>query len=837
MKKITLYIFLAIILSIKLNAQEIQSDNTLNVSKMSREQVLELSYDQLLDLPFDQVLELAKIVGVSMDELYEMLLNKNVTSASKKAESSFNSPLSTTVISYDEIIQSGARNIQEVLRLVPGVIVREKTNGNYDIHIRGNDNLPDNNLSVYSENSLTLVMINNRPVYNYVNGGTFWESLPVDISDLDRIEVVRGPASALYGANAVSGVINIITKTPDSKKVKVNGQVQGGNLGSYMGSLSVGQNMGKLGYRVSGNYQKMDRTTDKLYVFADSSYVTKEELATKMNPKMPWLSIFDPGDDVDEWYPDPKTACDRYGANAFLYYNLKKDINFSLAGGYQNSYVNSSSFGDPPVSVNGREMSSSYVDFVAKVKGLSLQVNTMFGMQDIARGDTGFKVDNKSLNAMLEYDLNLGKLNIRPGIAYQQASYDDTPYLTPNSDGNYTDGFLNQERELNSFAGSLRADYKMLNDKLRLIAALRFEKYNVNDDYYFPFQFIGSYTINDKNLFRIVYSRANRSPFLVDAYSNYDWIRTGRPYPLEMKFNGNTDQKLAQMNMVELGYRYRPLKNLLVDLEAFYSKTKDFGCLLPDSLTVLVSTVDSVYNSYYGTNLPVPAKALPAYVNLTYRNIDLESHQTGVTLNIEWVASQKLVVKAFGTVQHTELKNYTGYNNSEIITKMTTEAATTFATDYASFKTNYASTGVPDYFIFSNLISLGAKNTFFTGAGYDTIPSALVYTTNTNFYNKTNKKNKATPSFYGGFSINYSPISKLNAFVNGYYYSKQEFTNSNGTFKIDPKITFNCKISYKVWKETAVFVNARNMFNASKQEFAWTDETKGVYLVGLDLKF
>ena len=227
-----------------------------DISKMTRADIMAMSYEELAELPIEDVMQLTKILGISLDEFYEMLLNKDVTSASKKAESSFESPLSTTVLSYDEIVASGARNIQEALRLVPGVIVREKTNGNYDIHIRGNNNIPDDNLTVYTENSMTLVMINSRPVYNYINGGTFWESLPVDFADIDRIEVVRGAASALYGANAVTGVINIITKTPDSEDLQVFGQVQGGNVGSYMGSLSVGQNIGKFGYRVSGNYQK-----------------------------------------------------------------------------------------------------------------------------------------------------------------------------------------------------------------------------------------------------------------------------------------------------------------------------------------------------------------------------------------------------------------------------------------------------------------------------------------------------------------------------------------------------------------------------------------------------
>ena len=193
-----------------------------DVSQLTRADILAMSYDELADMPIEDVMQLTKILGVSLDELYEMLLNKDVTSASKKAESSFHSPLSTTVVSYDEIIASGARNIQEAMRLVPGVIVREKTNGNYDIHIRGNNNIPDENLTVYTENSMTLVMIDNRPIYNYINGGTFWESFPIDIADVERIEVVRGAASALYGANAVTGVINIITKNPESEELHVN---------------------------------------------------------------------------------------------------------------------------------------------------------------------------------------------------------------------------------------------------------------------------------------------------------------------------------------------------------------------------------------------------------------------------------------------------------------------------------------------------------------------------------------------------------------------------------------------------------------------------------------
>src|SRR5450432_2364771 len=140
------------------------------------------------------------------------LLNVKIVSVSKNSESLFDAPLSASVVTREEIRKSGSTSIMEALRLVPGMIVREQSNGNYDIHLRGMDNVPPNAPFDVTSNTTTLVMIDNRPVYNYLRGGTFWETLPVDINDVEKIEVVRGPAAALYGPNAVNGVINIITR-------------------------------------------------------------------------------------------------------------------------------------------------------------------------------------------------------------------------------------------------------------------------------------------------------------------------------------------------------------------------------------------------------------------------------------------------------------------------------------------------------------------------------------------------------------------------------------------------------------------------------------------------
>ena len=868
-----------------------------DVSKMTRADILSMSYDELGAMPLEDVMKLTEILGVSLNELYEMLLNKDVVSASKKVESSFDSPLSSTVISYDEIIASGARNIQEALRLVPGVIVREKTNGNYDIHIRGNNNIPDDNLTVYTENSMTLVMIDNRPIYNYINGGTFWESLPVDFADIDRIEVVRGAVSALYGANAVTGVINIITKNPNAEEIQVYGQLQGGNLGSYMGNISIGQKVGKFGYRVSGNYQKMERVTDKLYVFQYDSLFNADDIQELPDKTSNWLKVFNPTEKISDWHPCPETAVDRFGVNANLYYNPTDDINFVLSGGYQDSYVNSSSFGDPSISLTGRDIKSSYFNAIGKIKGLTLQANMLFAEQDIVNKNVGFKADNSTLNLNAEYDFYLGKLNIRPGISYQRARYDDTPYLTPDSIGNYTSGYLNKECDFHSVAGSLRFDYKLLDDKFRFILGGRFEKFNTSDDIYFPFQFVVSYNVNQKHLLRAVASRANRSPFLVDTYSNFDWNRVGRPFPNHMVFNGNKEQKLAKTTMGEIGYRYRPVKNLSIDLEAFASITKDFGCLLPESMTAYVHTdsmsatvsvpdLGAIYTKNY-----FPAPAIPNTVIFKYQNIDVEAQQIGATLNLEWVATEKLLFKVFGTLQQTKLKNYVCYKNSTIITDMTTLAAIGaskgegivgqeiddyFNMPFTASVTQQLENGGYDQIeagltqkITNKLIASGlSKEEAATTATqqaaalmsqkeltingmmpsviaeqkfdydtYDNTLSAIYGEAYDGRYAKKTITHKATPAFFGGFSVNYMPIEKLNIYASGNFYSKQTYRTSNGVFETDPKFTMNCKVSYKVWKDNAVFVNARNIFDDKKQEFAWTDETKGCYLVGLDIKF
>jgi iron complex outermembrane receptor protein len=133
----------------------------------------------------------------------EQLLEVKVHSASKKEEVIANAPAAVYVVTNEDIVRSGVTTVPDALRMVPGVQVARSDSNSWAISIRGFNNTLANKL---------LVLIDGRTVYNPVFAGVLWEADSLMLEDIDRIEVVRGPGGVLWGANAVNGVINIITK-------------------------------------------------------------------------------------------------------------------------------------------------------------------------------------------------------------------------------------------------------------------------------------------------------------------------------------------------------------------------------------------------------------------------------------------------------------------------------------------------------------------------------------------------------------------------------------------------------------------------------------------------
>lgn len=145
--------------------------------------------------------DLADLTHLSLEDL--MNLRVEVTSASKRAETLGKVAAAVSVLTGDDIRRAGATSIPDALRLIPGVQVARINASKYAISVRGFNGRFANKL---------LVLIDGRSVYTPLFSGVFWELQDTLLEDVDRIEVIRGPGATLWGANAVNGVINIITK-------------------------------------------------------------------------------------------------------------------------------------------------------------------------------------------------------------------------------------------------------------------------------------------------------------------------------------------------------------------------------------------------------------------------------------------------------------------------------------------------------------------------------------------------------------------------------------------------------------------------------------------------
>jgi iron complex outermembrane recepter protein len=139
----------------------------------------------------------------------EDLMDIEVTSVSKKEQKLTQTAAAVYVISQEDIRRSGATTIPEVLRMVPGLEVARISGNKWAVTARGFNGRYSNKL---------LVLVDNRPIYDPSFSGTLWEFQDVLMEDIDRIEIIRGPGAAMWGANAVNGVIHIITRQAGTEK-------------------------------------------------------------------------------------------------------------------------------------------------------------------------------------------------------------------------------------------------------------------------------------------------------------------------------------------------------------------------------------------------------------------------------------------------------------------------------------------------------------------------------------------------------------------------------------------------------------------------------------------
>jgi len=170
----------------------------------------------------------------------EDLMQIQITSASRREQRADEVPAAVFVITQDDIRRSGMRTLPELFRLVPGVQVAQLTSSKWAVSIRGFNDQYSNKL---------LVLIDGQSIYKRVFSGVFWDAEDLVLDDIDRIEVIRGPGGAVWGANAVNGIINIVTKSAkDSQGALV--RLSAGTFDRAQATARYGGSFGSVAYRV-----------------------------------------------------------------------------------------------------------------------------------------------------------------------------------------------------------------------------------------------------------------------------------------------------------------------------------------------------------------------------------------------------------------------------------------------------------------------------------------------------------------------------------------------------------------------------------------------------------
>ena len=166
---------------------------------------------------------------------------ETVSIASRYEQPISQAPSNVYVVTDEDIRQSGATDLPTVLRRIPGLEIMQMTAGDFNVSARGGNQPFANKM---------LVMVDGRSIYLDVQGTVYWKSIPVTLPEIKRIEVLKGPASAVYGFNAFDGVINIITKSPEEMKGSTV-QMGGGEQGTISSAAVHAGTVGKFGYRLS----------------------------------------------------------------------------------------------------------------------------------------------------------------------------------------------------------------------------------------------------------------------------------------------------------------------------------------------------------------------------------------------------------------------------------------------------------------------------------------------------------------------------------------------------------------------------------------------------------
>jgi iron complex outermembrane receptor protein len=481
------------------------------------------------------------VLAQTVDELQRLsiddLANIQVTSVSKAAQPLSDAAAAVYVITHDDIMRSGAMTLPEILCLAPNLQVAQVSGNNWAVSARGFNSTAADKL---------LVLIDGRSVYTPLYSGVIWDEKDVLPEDIERIEVISGPGATLWGANAVNGVINIITRK--------SADTQGGVL-----ELSAGTHDD----RASLQYGGMLESDLSYRAYLKSFTVASDKTSTGVSADDGW-SKSQTGFRLD-WTPQSDTLT------------------------FQGDYYHGSEDSTPTIDQTnfGGNFEATWQH--ALEDGSSLQLLAYYdGTRRELEGET-IALDTYDIE--LQHSLTFGEQhNVVWGAGYR--AYQDLLHLVP-------EAFFVPESRFESLADVFAQDSISLSPSLTAIIGLKLE-----DDPYSGLALLPngrlSWKVNQDTLLWAAVSRAVRAPTRFDTDLREVLI------PSTLDLQGNPDFQSEKLTAYEIGARAQPNDALSLSISTFYNVYDDLRSFEVVSLTpppILLTFGNMMEGDTYGVEM------------------------------------------------------------------------------------------------------------------------------------------------------------------------------------------------------------------------------------------
>jgi len=459
--------------------------------------------------------------GLSIDELMRV----EVTSVSKKAQHRDQAPAAVFVITQDDIRRSGATTLVEALRMVPGVHIARGSADDWAVGIRGFTSRLSRSM---------LVLIDGRSVYTPLFAGVYWQVQDTLLEDVERIEVIRGPGGTLWGANAVNGVVNIITKSAED----THGRLVTGGGGSEergFGGARIGGVIGEtLHYRVYGKAFERDASFSRDIRDYDGWAMGQGGFRT-------------------DWTPAGRDRVTFQGD----YY-----------AGEAGERAAVSTIDPPSIAVRTHDIDLAGGNLLARwlhtfADGSDTTLQSYYDYT--SRRDITFREDRETFDLDFHHRLPWGAHEIVWGGDYRMSS--GRAVTIPSL-------VVQPTRRTNHLvSGFVQDELTLFDDRLHLIAGSKLEWNDYSGVEVQPNARV-LFNLHPRHTLWAAVSRAVRTPSRVEQDLEADAL-IDPATPLFVRLIGDGRFKSETVLAYELGYRVRPRSDLAIDVSTFYNDYDD----------------------------------------------------------------------------------------------------------------------------------------------------------------------------------------------------------------------------------------------------------------------